>query len=103
MESFFANYLYSLVEFWGSVFRIGLPQILLVVLVIWWLKRKRCGRDDGDDGCCGFWGFGPRYRCCRAWSGPCCDERGCRRGACDQTEAETEAAADVEEAVVADD
>lgn len=100
MESFFANYLYSLIEFWGSVFRIGLPQILLVVLVIWWLKRKRCGRDDGDDGCCGFWGFGTRYRCCRA-QGPCCYERGCRPGACDQTE--TEAEAEVEEAVVADD
>ena len=50
-------YLTSLAEFWGSAIRIGLPQILLIILVICWLRRK---------GGCKAWGKGCRWMwCCR--------------------------------------
>ena len=89
MESFFSGYFYSLAEFWSSAFRIGLPQILLIVLVVWWLKRKRCGQ--GGDACDTVWSFGTRCGCC-CCQGPCCNDCCCRRGTCDQTAAEAEEA-----------
>ena len=86
LEYLFASYLFSLAEFWGFVFRIGLPQILLAILFICWLlRRKGCG---GTKGGCRMWSFGccggdsqggcrvpiegcPRacYRCCRRETG----------------------------------
>lgn len=86
MEHLFFNYLYSLAEFWSFVFRLGFPQILLIVLVIWWIKRKRCGQGS-DDGCCGIWSFGTRG-CCRQapFYDTCCR----RRDACCREEADEE-------------
>lgn len=60
-------YLTSLVEFWGSAVRIGLPQILLVILLICWLRRKGCGR-----ACC-------RIRSCDRFGDKA--ERTCREAA----------------------
>ena len=37
-------YLNSLAEFWGMAIRIGLPQILLLILLICWMRKKRCGK-----------------------------------------------------------
>lgn len=59
MPDLFSWYVNSLAEFWGSALRIGLPQILLVILLICWLRRKRCGKRCGR-GCCRVWSFG----CC---------------------------------------
>ena len=42
LGDFFSFYLTSLGEFWSSAIRIGLPQILLVILLICWLRRKGC-------------------------------------------------------------
>ncbi len=53
-------YLTSMAEFWGSAIRIGLPQILLVILIVCWLRRK------GGAGACG-------KRCCWMW---CCGRGG---------------------------
>ncbi len=65
-------YLTSLADFWSSAIRIGLPQILLVMLLICWMRKRRCGR--GADGCCGDW--------C-SWMSSCGrDDRGC----CDHPE-----------------
>ena len=47
-------YLTSMAEFWGSAFRIGLPQILLIILLICWLRRKGGARSRGK-GCCWMW------------------------------------------------
>ena len=89
MESFFFNYFASLANFWGSVFRIGLPQILIVVLVIWWLRRRRCG--ERDDSCCNIWSFGTLGGC-GGRRGPCCDNWRCCRDVGDEAEAEAEEA-----------
>lgn len=69
-------YLTSLAEFWGSAVRIGLPQILLVILLICWLRRKRCGSSCGR-ACCRIWSCGrPGDRaertCCAAAAGCGC-------------------------------
>ncbi len=59
----FSFYITSLGEFWSSAIRIGLPQILLVVLLICWLRRRRCGESRSK----------PCWFCC--W---CCgDASGC--------------------------
>lgn len=50
-------YLTSLAEFWGSAIRIGLPQILLVILLICWLRRKGCGKSR-ERACCWMWSCG---------------------------------------------
>ena len=63
---FFSWYMTSVGEFWGSAIRIGLPQILLVVLLICWLRRKGCGKSRGKS-CCWIWSCG---------SGSCGDESG---------------------------
>ena len=79
-------YLTSMAEFWGSAFRIGLPQILLIILVICWLRKKGSGKAWGK-GCCWMW-------CCKRggeegecawsdWEGDCactCGSCCCRQG-----------------------
>lgn len=72
LGDFFSFYLTSLGEFWISAIRIGLPQILLVVLLICWLRRRGCGKSRSKS--CWF--------CC--W---CCgDASGCTSGGCDQAD-----------------
>ena len=78
---FFDWYITSLAEFWGSALRIGLPQILLVILLICWLRRRRCRKSCGE-GCCRIWSWG-------CWGdraeGACCDrgdDCGCTCGLC---------------------
>ena len=77
----FSWYVNSLAEFWGFVLRIGLPQILLVILLICWLRRKGCGKKSGK-GCCRVWSCG----CCGDNSqSSCCvaaDGCGCTCGLC---------------------
>ena len=41
-------YLTSLAEFWGSAFRIGLLQIVLIILLICWLRKKGGGKAGGE-------------------------------------------------------
>lgn len=104
MEHFFFNYLYSLAEFWSFVFRLGFPQILLIVLVIWWIKRRRCGQGS-DDGCCGIWGFGPRG-CCRQapFYDTCCYRRaGCREEADEEVDEAADEADQAADETVEDD
>ena len=74
---FFSWYFSSLAEFWGMAIRIGLPQILLVVLLICWLRRRGCGRSGGKS-CCWIWSCG---RDDDGWScgAPQC---GCACGCC---------------------
>lgn len=64
----FGWYLNSLAGFWGFALRIGLPQILLAIVLIAWLRRKGCFK-----GCCRVWSCG--------WCGE--DSRGDRRAAPD--------------------
>lgn len=61
----FSWYATSLAEFWGSALRVGLPQILLVILLIYWLRRKGCGKAR-----------------CRVWSCGCCED-GAERSCCE--------------------
>lgn len=49
----FGWYLNSLAGFWGFALRIGLPQILLAIVIIAWLRRKGCFK-----GCCRVWSCG---------------------------------------------
>ncbi|MDE2871742.1 MAG: hypothetical protein OXQ94_08670 [Gemmatimonadota bacterium] len=79
----FSWYVTSLAEFWGSAIRIGLPQILLVILLICWLRRQRCGRSRGS-ACCRIWSCGRcgdkgDWTCCEASAGYTCGRRS-RRG-----------------------
>ena len=79
---FFSWYMTSLGEFWGSAIRIGLPQILLVVLLICWLRRKGCGKSCGKS-CCWIWSCGSGS--CGDESGNCCcatEGCGCTCGKC---------------------
>ena len=106
LGDFFSFYLTSLGEFWGSAIRIGLPQILLVILLICWLRRKGSGKSCSKS-CCWIWscGTGGSSWCCpeddsgdRA-SAPCgCTCGGCRcqvrksaEPCCDQDTCEIEA------------
>ena len=81
MFGFIDWYLNSLAQFWGTAIRIGLPQILLVILIICWLRRRRCGRagaKSGGKSCCWAWICGYDDDCCRP---PECDSTGgCRSG-----------------------
>lgn len=67
-------YLTSLAEFWGSAIRIGLPQILLIILVICWLRKKDEAKSGGK-GCCWLWSCG--------WSDD--EEEDCSDGSDDRT------------------
>ena len=74
-------YMTSMAEFWGSAFRIGLPQILLVILVICWLRKKGGAKGSGK-GCCWSWSCGAgdeeEESACCDWAGDC----GCTCGQC---------------------
>ena len=77
LGDFFSFYLTSLGEFWSSAIRIGLPQILLVVLLICWLRRKGCGKTRSKS-CCWIWS-------CGTGGGSCCgfgDTCDCTCGGC---------------------
>ena len=75
MLDFVSWYFSSLAEFWGSAVRIGLPHILLVILLVCWLRRRKCGKVR-DDSCRWIWswGCGPRTRCCAPG---CCENCEC--------------------------
>ncbi len=84
LGDFFSSYLTSLGEFWSSAIRIGLPQILLVILLICWLRRRGCGK-SGSRSCC-WTSKRCSTSCCWVWScgtgggSWCCPEdegRGC--------------------------
>jgi len=84
LESLFVAYFNSLASFWGAVFRVGPLQILLIVLLIVWLKRRRCGK--WANSCC--WSFGTDSSC---WCGKeCCRERSCSDGDGEEVAAEAE-------------
>lgn len=88
-------YLTSLAEFWGSAIRIGLPQILLVILLICWLRRKGCGRSFGR-ACCRIWSCGP----CGGRGEPACCEASadaCGPGRCKRDDDAREAGSDDED------
>ncbi|MCY4400724.1 MAG: hypothetical protein OXE96_15500 [Gemmatimonadetes bacterium] len=72
---FFSWYVTSVGEFWSSAIRIGLPQILLVVLVICWLRRKGCGKSS-DESCCWNWSWGFGSSGDESGSS-CCPSEGC--------------------------
>ena len=75
MFDFVGWYFSSLAEFWGSAVRIGLPQILLVVLLICWLRRRGCGKSRGTTCCWGWWGGSSGARD----DADCCPESACKR------------------------
>ena len=57
-------YLSTVSEFWGSFLRIGIPQVLLLVLVFFWLCGPGCGRRCfGSSGWFGRWCC--KESCCR--------------------------------------
>ena len=73
---FFSWYFGALVDFWGTALRLGLPQIVLLILILMWLRRSRCRRcgdkpDDksDDESCCWTWGgsWGARRGRWGAW------------------------------------
>lgn len=123
---FFSWYFEALVDFWGTALRLGLPQILLLILILMCLRRPRCrkcGDKSDDKSCCWTWGrvrsrwpgrHGMRgrwgrwgwYCCCRrecgCTCGKCCCNggRACDMGAEDEVEAEAEADIGVEAEVV---
>jgi len=89
LGDFFSFYLTSLGEFWSSAIRIGLPQILLVILLICWLRRRGCGK-SGSRSCC-WTSKRCSKSCCWVWScgtgggSWCCPEDegcGCTCGGC---------------------
>lgn len=106
---FFSWYFGALVDFWGTALRLGLPQIVLLILILMWLRRARCRKcGDESDGKSGCWTWGgPRGRwgwgcCCRARCRQCCYNGGsaCDMGAEADVEAEAEVEIEVEAEVV---
>ena len=73
---FFSWYMTSLGEFWSSAIRIGLPQILLVVLLICWLRKRGCGKSCGKS-CCWIWSCGSGSSCGGDAGDCCCATEGC--------------------------
>ena len=75
---FFVGYFGALADFWGTTMRLGLPHLILLILILMWLRRGRCGKWRGKS-CCWSWGCGSG-----GWDGdhddspPC----GCTCGAC---------------------
>lgn len=55
-------YFNSVAEFWGMAIRIGLPQLLLVILLICWLRRRKCGESSAES--CWTWVCGRDGGCC---------------------------------------
>ncbi len=89
MIEFVNWYLSSLAEFWGTAVRIGLPQLLLVILLICWIRRGRCGKTSGQS-CCGIWTWG-------TGCGSCGNERAACGCTCGRCPCQTEAAQDGDE------
>lgn len=63
---FFSWYFDALIGFWGTALRLGLPQIVLLVLIFMWLKGKGCRKSRGKS-CCRDWSWGMGK-----WGGSCC-------------------------------
>ena len=83
MFGFIDWYLNSLAQFWGTAIRIGLPQILLVILIICWLRRKRCGKTaakSSGKSCCWAWTCGYDGDCWFCRTPECGSTGGCRCG-----------------------
>lgn len=73
-------YFTSLAEFWGTAIRVGLPQLILVILLICWIRRSRCGKSAGKS-CCWTWSCGSGSGGCSSCgneAAPC----GCTCGSC---------------------
>ncbi len=74
---FLGWYFTSLAQFWGSAVRIGLPHVLLLVLIVYWIRRRGCGDSDGNRCCwCWLWTCGSKGAtrcrtadCCRGEGG----------------------------------
>lgn len=68
-------YLHSVSAFWGDVLRLGVLQILLVVLAFWWLGGQgRC--------CSGLSGWIGRWCAKGSTDGGCCAGECCVRCCC---------------------
>ena len=98
---FFSWYFGALADFWGTALRLGLPQIVLLILILMWLRGKRCGKSR-EKSCCWTWSCGNDGMdggsccCCRTECGCTCGLCCCRTaGACDSA-AEAEAEVEVE-------
>ena len=90
---FFSWYVGALADFWGTTLRLGLPQIVLLVIILMWLRRsscrKRCDESDGETSC---WTWGARG----GW-GSCCCCRSQDGSECGQADAEAGCEAEVVE------
>ncbi len=60
----FGWYFFSLAEFWGSMFQIRIRHILILILVIYWLRKKGCWRLRRDGSCWRFCRCGERCDAC---------------------------------------
>ena len=108
ISEFFGWYFGALVDFWGTALRLGLPQIVLLVLIFMWLRRARCrkcGDKSGGESCCWTWscgsgGQGGRCCCCRAECGCTCGLCCCQGGGSCDAGADAEAEVEVEAEVV---
>ena len=99
---FFSWYVDSLAEFWGMAIRLRLPQILLLILLVCWLRRRGCGKSRGKSGgksCCWTWTCGCDGDCwfckppeseCGCSCGCCCCKAGGAREAAEAAEAAEE-------------
>lgn len=68
-------YLHAVSAVWGGFLRLGVLQILLVVLAVWWLGgRGRC--------CCGPSGWIGRWCAKSSTDGGCCAGECCVRCCC---------------------
>ena len=111
---FFSWYFGALVDFWGTALRLGLPQIVLLVLILMWLRRARCrkcgdkrGDKSGGKSCCWTWSSGwgergGRCCCCRVECGCTCGRCCCQGGGSCDAGADAEAEAEPEVEVVAE-
>ncbi len=108
-------YFSALVDFWGTALRLGLPQIVLLIIILMWLRKARCrkcGDKSDEKSCCWIWSCGSGGwggRGCRAecgcTCGQCCCNGGgaCDMGAEDEAEVEVEVVEEAEAAAEADD
>lgn len=54
----FGTYLGALADFWGATLRLGLPHLVLLILILMWLRRGRCGKWRRGRSCCWAWRCG---------------------------------------------
>lgn len=62
----FGSYLGALADFWGATLRLGLPHLVLLILILMWLRRGRCGKWRRGRSCCWAWRCGAGR-----WDGDC--------------------------------